>query len=115
MSKSDLLVPFHIPTGGTVLNHSAIKIRPQQGLTKGKMRLVVISGGPVFAFESDLSQGGTEAAGRVNAVNSGDSGPDFDMAAVPAESCEIVKEVFPSMLTLSSPVESIGYLQYVEC
>lgn len=79
------------------------------------MRMVVISGGPVFAFESDLSQGGTEAATRVATVNAQDSGPDFDMAALPAQCCEIRKEAFPSMMTLSSAVESIGYLQFVEC
>jgi hypothetical protein len=113
MSKSDLLVPFHIPAGGSAANHAFVRIRPQQGFTSGKIRLVVVSGGPVFGFESDLSSG-TEAAGRVNALNSGDSGPDFDIAAVPSGPAEILKESLPSIMTLSSAVESIGFVQFCE-
>lgn len=99
-----IITPFYIPAGG-----ATDQVRPQQGMTKGKIKLVCITGGPVFMFEDDVSP--ATAARRVTGAANGNE-VDFDLAATATGTSEVLKEDFPSLMTLYSAAETVGFVQF---
>jgi hypothetical protein len=103
----DLIVPFIIPApGGNPIGK--VQVRPQQGMTKGEIQLVVISGGPVFLMEGDVdAQAALDRTAGANGRN-----VDFDLASTINEPTCVSKENFESLITLVASVATVGYIRY---
>lgn len=107
---SQIIAPFYIPPKG--VNPMGIaRIRPQQGMSKGEIKLVVLTGGPVFLFEAEV--GAQEAYDRTHGFNGRDV--DFDLGASLTVITETLTEAFPSMMTVASDAETVGFVQFREC
>lgn len=99
----DQIFPFHIPVGDTAIN-----LRAPSTDISGKLRLVGITGGPIFLWRGKRDTNTCKTA--IADVN-----PDFDLAVSATSQAEMeVDSPGIETITVYSAVESIGYVQVMQ-